>query len=142
MAGIPFILALHRLQRLARTGVGVIEYGRRQFLLAIVNRQHISAVARQAIAVRTCHRLFVRIVTLGERSIEKTRHRDIEPVKPDHRLLAFIAVIVPGPGRGNDKIAIVHDRAFAVNRGVGAAAIEHETQRRLAVPVCRGDLAG
>ncbi len=51
------------------------------------------------------------------------------------------AVIVPGPGRRDDEIAGVHRRALAIDGGIGAAALDHKTQRRLRVAVRRRDLA-
>ena len=51
-------------------------------------------------------------------------------------------MIVPGHRRRDDEIAGLHRGALAVDRGVGALALEDEAQRRLAVPVRRRDVAG
>ena len=53
----------------------------------------------------------------------------------------LVAVVVPGPGRGDDEIAGLHRRALAVDRGIGAVPLDDEAQRRLRVAVRRRDLA-
>ena len=52
-----------------------------------------------------------------------------------------VAVVVPGPGRGDDEIARLHRGALAVDRGIGAVPLDDEAQRRLRVAMRRRDLA-
>jgi hypothetical protein len=50
-------------------------------------------------------------------------------------------MVVPGPARRDDEVAGLHGGALAAHRGVGAAAIHDEAQRRLHMPVRRRHLA-
>ena len=79
---------------------------------------------------------------LGERSVEKLHNGNVEPVQPENRLVALIAMVMPGPGRGDNEITLVHDGTLAIYRRVRAGALQHETQRTLRMPMRRRDLAG
>lgn len=143
--GIGPFEARQALEDLAAARVGVAEQrrGRRRRLVA--QRQHVAAVAGEAVAFATSQRLHRFAVALGEGGAEETQHRDVQAVQPDHRLAAFrggaVAVVVPGPGRSDDEVARLHAGAFAVHRGVGAVALDDEAQGRLGVPVAGSDLA-
>ncbi len=78
---------------------------------------------------------------LGEGGVEEIDRRHVEHVEPDHRLLGRIAVIVRSPVRRDHEIAAAHDGLLALDRGVSAIAVEHETDRRSGVPVRGRDLA-
>jgi hypothetical protein len=81
-------------------------------------------------------------IVVGEDRIEETRHRHVDAVEPEDRLIAVIRMIVPETGRRDDEIALLHSRAFAVDRRVGAAlAFEHEADRGGRMPVRGRDLA-
>ncbi len=81
-------------------------------------------LARIAFAVR--NRLHVRIalraghVVIDPRGIEKFHQRPVQRIDPDHRLVGIVAVIVPGPVRGQDEIAAVRGAALAFDDGVAA----------------------
>ena len=110
------------------------------------HRQQVVRVARRAVALRLEHGLRALPEVLGEGRTEQADDRDVQSVQPDDRLggavHAFVAVVVPGPGRRDDEVARVHRGALAVDRGVGAAAVQDEAKRRLGVPVARCHLAG
>ena len=129
-------------QRFARLRERIDEDpGRLVRLLLEVERQQVHAVAGQRIALGAGRRLRLRRALLGEAGVEEAHQRDVEAVEPDHRLAAVVAVVVEGPRRGDDEVAVAHRRALAVDRGVGAFAVEHQAQRRLGVAVRRRHLA-
>ena len=110
------------------------------------HRQHVAAEARNAAALGACDRLRAQRKGLGEGRAEHPQDGDVESVEPDDGLAgaasAIVAMVVPGPGRCDDEIARRHPRTLAIDRGVGPAAIDHEPQCRLRVPVTRRDLSG
>ena len=107
----------------------------------MVERQHVAAVAMQRVALgaRASLRLDARL--LGEAGVEEADQRNVEAVEPDDRIGAVVAVVVEGPRRRDDEVAVAHRRPLAVDRGVRAFAVENETQRRLGVAMRRRDLA-
>ena len=76
-----------------------------------------------------------------ERRVEELHDRDIQTVEPEHRRRALVAVVVPGHRRRDDEVAVVHERAFAVDGRVRAVALEDEPECALGVPVGGRDLA-
>ena len=50
-------------------------------------------------------------------------------------------MVVPGPGRGDDEVALFHDRPLAVDRRVGAAALDDEAEGRGGMAVGRRHFA-
>src|SRR5258708_39936800 len=60
------------------------------------------------------------IRTLEECRVQRAHQRDIEHIEPDHRLAALALVIVPGPARRQNAIALVDDVLLAVDDGIGA----------------------
>lgn len=46
------------------------------------------------------------------------KERDIQSVEPDHIVGALIAMIVPIPGRRNDKVSRLHEHLLARDRRV------------------------
>jgi hypothetical protein len=46
----------------------------------------------------------------------------------------------PGPGRGQDEIARLHREPFAIDGGIGSAALDDESQSGLRVPMLGRDL--
>ena len=55
--------------------------------------------------------------------------RHVERIEPDDRVGALMHVLVPGPGRREDQIALVHPTRLAVDDGGRARAFQHEAQR-------------
>ena len=117
------------------------EPGRLVRLLREVHRHQVHAVAGQRVAFGPGVGLRLRRALLGEAGVEEAHQRDVEAVEPDHRLVAVVAVVVEGPRRRDDEVAVAHRRALAVDGRVGALAVEHQAQRRLAVAVRRRHLA-
>ena len=78
---------------------------------------------------------------LGERRFEEIDLRKVEHVEPQHRLVRRIAVVMRRPVGGDDEIAGRHEGFLALDRGVGALAVEHEADRRGDMPMRRRDLA-
>src|SRR5260370_23131727 len=78
------------------------------------------------------------ILFLTERRAEKSRERRVEPVEPNHRRGAEVAVVVPGPGRRHYEVAGLHRQFLAGDRRIGARSEEHtsELQSHLNL-VCR-----
>lgn len=66
----------------------------------------------------------------------------IQAIKPDHRLVSFMAVIVPGPGWCEDNIAALHVNLFAFNCSETSLSFDDETQRKGTVAVRRCNFAG
>ena len=131
-----------RVERLAGSDIGVVEHRRGLDLGLPIDRQEVVAEAGKAVALRPADRLDILGVTLGEAGAQQLDELDVEPVEPNHRLRGFVAVIVPGPGRGDDEIAGLHQGALAVDRGIGAVPLDDEAQRRLRMAMRRRDLAG
>ena len=111
-------------------------------LRRVVDGHEVVAVAGVRVAFRARVGLRLRRALLGEAGVEEAHQRDVEPVEPDDRIVAVVAVVVEGPRRRDDEVAVAHRRALAVDRRVGAFAVEHEAQRRLRVAMRRRDLAG
>jgi hypothetical protein len=78
---------------------------------------------------------------LAERGFVEIDRRRIEHVEPQHRLVRRVAVVVRGPIGGDDEIARRHERLLALDRRVGALAIEHEADRGGDMAMRRRDLA-
>ena len=78
---------------------------------------------------------------LAERRAEEARERRVEPVEPDHRPRAVVAVIVPGPGRRHHEVAGLHRQLLARNRRISALALDDEAERTRRMAVRRRDLA-
>ena len=78
---------------------------------------------------------------LAERRAEKSRERRVEPIEPDHRRGAEIAVVMPGPGRRHHEVAGLHRQLLAGDRRVGALALDDKAERARRVAVRRRDLA-
>jgi hypothetical protein len=74
-------------------------------------------------------------------SVQQIHELHVEPVEPDHRLLGLVAVVVPGPGRGDDEIAGLHQGPLAIDGGIGPVPLDDKAQRRLRMAVRRRDLA-
>ncbi len=103
--------------------------------------QHAGAVEGERIAVAAAGRLGGGLELLGERGLEEVDLREVEHVEPQHRLLRGVAVVVRRPVGGDDEVAGRHEGLLALDRGVGALAVEHEADRRGDVAVRRRDLA-
>ena len=112
-------------------------------LLLEVERQQVHAVAGQRVAlgarVAACD--FAALFSAKPASRKRTSGMS-RPSSQTTGSLAVVAVVVEGPRRGDDEVAVAHRRALAVDRGVGALAVEHQAQRRLGVAVRRRHLAG
>ena len=91
------------------------------------------------------HGLLFRRAVFGKAGVEKTQHRNVEPVEPDHRRiglhLADMAVVMPGPARRDDEVAGFHLRALAVYCRERAVPLNDEAQRALRMAVAGRDFA-
>ena len=74
-------------------------------------------------------------MVLEEDRLERDHQRQVEPVEPDHRLVAVVVVVVPLPVRGEDQVARLHLAGVAVDGRVDARARHHEADRGGRVPV-------
>src|SRR3954468_9223604 len=72
---------------------------------------------------------------LREGGVEELDDWNVETVEPEDRFIRFVAVIVPHHRRGEDKVAVAHRCALAVDRSMCHAAIKDEAERALGVPV-------
>ena len=106
----------------------------------MIERQQVGAIASVAVANRAENRLLILVEMLGERSVEKLHHGNVETIQPKDWLVARISMIVPGPGRRDNEIALVHDGPLAIDRGVRSGTLQHEAQRALCMPMRRRDL--
>ena len=93
------------------------------------------AVEVARVAGRHGDRLDIRIA-LGARHvvvdpgrIEELHERPVEGIDPDHWLSAVIAVVVPSPVRGEDKVAAIGSAALALDNGVAALVGENGAAR-------------
>jgi hypothetical protein len=68
--------------------------------------------------------------------------RDVQTVQPHDWLAALVAMVVPGPDRGGQKIPLLHDRFFPADRAVAGLALDDEADGRRGVVMGAGDLAG
>ena len=139
--------------RIGRTGGYGLQRGQRAFpginkhlgrlgrLLVEIDRNHVGAVTRQRIAFRPDDGLVGAVAFLRKSGIEETHDGNVQTVEPYHRLVAQVAMVVPGPGRRDDEVAAAHRRAFAIDRGVGTLAVQHQTQRGLRVAMGRRHFA-
>src|ERR1019366_5123377 len=139
---IRIAITRQRYQCVARPNIRIAENRGRLRLGFPVDRNHVGPVASRTVPHRPRDRLAVGIRRLGEADVEHLDHRHVQSIEPNHRLIRFIAVIMPRPWRGNHEVARLHDRALALNRGVSAMAFDDEAQRRRGVTVCRRDLSG
>ena len=62
-------------------------------------------------------------------SLLREHGRQIERIEPDHRPVAFMAMLVPQQRRRENQIAALHRQLFAVDDGVAALAFHHEAHR-------------
>src|SRR5690606_38604506 len=100
-----------------------------------IERQQPGAETGERVALRPRQGLALVIVFFAERRLEEPYDRHVEPVEPDARAIAFVAVVMERPGRRHDEVAEAHRGALATNRGIGALTLEHEAQRRRRVPM-------
>ena len=140
--GVGLAVAAQGFERLAGARIGIVEDRRGLDLGLPIDRQQIIAEPRGAVAFRPRHRLHLGGGLLGKARAQQFDDLDVEPVEPDHRLLRLVAVIVPGPGGGDDEIAGLHRGALAVDGGIGAVTLDDEAQRRLRMTMGRRDFAG
>ena len=141
VAGVGILVLRHLGERLPAALVRIVEdrrglaerRGRSHWRQALAEARH-----RGAFAAR--YRLHLLRVDLVELGGEGLHDADVEAVHPYHRLVAGIAVVMPGPRRRDDEITRPHRGALAVDRGVGARALDDEAQRRLRMAVARRDL--
>ena len=139
-------VTLQLCERFAATRIRVRKNRRRSGGMGVPHRHHVVPKAREAHAFRTRRRLRRNVVILGKSCVKKSHRRNVQPVKPHHRLRhafnAVIAVIMPVPRRRNDEVSGMHRGALAADRRVRTLAIDDEAQRRLHVAMRRRDLAG
>ena len=105
----------------------------------MAQRQHIGGVARQVVALFTGNRLLIFRVILGKAATKVIHQRQIQTIQPNHRLIARVAVVVPAPLRGEDKVARMHLSAFTIDGGKCAFSFHDKAQRRLVMAMARSD---
>src|SRR5258706_2278714 len=142
VAGVGILVLRQQRQRLAAALVRVVEdrrglAERRPGL----ERHQAAAEAGGSRAFAARDRLHFLGVELVELRGEGLHDADVEAVHPYHRLVAGVAVVVEGPRGRDDEIARPHGGALAVDRRVGARALDDEAQRRLRMAVAGRDLA-
>src|SRR6185436_2744131 len=142
MAGVGRLVLRELGERFAAALVRVIE-DRRSLAerRAGPERHEPLAEARHRGAFAARHRLHLLRKHLVELRREGLHDADIEAVHPYHGLIPRVAVVVPGPRRGDDEVARAHRGALAIDRGIGTRALHDEAQRRLGMTVARCDLA-
>jgi hypothetical protein len=94
------------------------------------------------IAVRQRRRLRVPRIVLAKDRAKELAERIVQRVQPDDRRCSEMAVVVPGPAGREHEVARPHGNALALNRGVGAFALDDESQCIGRVSVSGRDLAG
>ena len=131
----------HALDDRSRAGIGVIDHGAAVHVRRRAVRQHAGAVEGERIAVLAVGRLRRLLELLGERRLEEVDLWKVQHVEPQHRLVGGVAVVVRRPVRGDDEVARRHVGFLALDRGIGALAVEHEADRRGHMSMRRGNLA-
>ncbi|MNZ99481.1 hypothetical protein D3C78_1188090 [compost metagenome] len=141
-------MAHHGLQSRSGSHVGVLEDWRGSCpgFRAISHRQHVHRIPSLTVAFRASNRLLGLWVVFRESRPEEAHDRNVEAIQPYHRLPTFaagpVAMVVPSPGWGDDKVTRFHLRALAIDCGIGALALDDKAQRRLTVSMAGRDLAG
>ena len=74
--------------------------------------------------------------------LQRLDEGNIETVDPDHVLVAFMRVFMPGALRRQNQISIFHDHLLAIDVGVSAMAVQDKSKCGHRMPVCRRDFAG
>jgi len=98
---------------------------------------------RQGLSREISERLLRGAEILEEKLVEHAHDRSIENVEPDAGAALAIVMIVPAPSRRQHEVVIGHRTALAIDHGAEArVSLDHETQRRNAVAMCPGELAG
>src|SRR5579863_3567070 len=130
------------LQSLARALIRIAEDRRFRLVPALIDRPHIGAIAREAIAGRTALRGAILRIILEEHRAESADDRDIEPVHPEERPIAVMAMIMPGHRGRDDEVARPHIGFLAGYGGPRLAiAFDNEAQRRRRMAMRGGALA-
>ena len=101
----------------------------------MVDWHQIGAVTGVTVAERAGDGLLILVKLFGEGGVQELHDGNVQAIQPEDRLLAWVAVVVPGHRWGDDEITLVHDGLFAVDGGVCAAAFQHEAQGGLGVAV-------
>ena len=141
MAGIHVLGLGHLVQRRPGLDIGIVEHRRVFGFVGFAEGQHVAAVTCHVVADRSALGEFGVRMGFGEDRAKLADQRDVEPVEPDHRDVAVMAVIVPHPGRGEDQVADFHISLFAVDGGIGTGTLDDETQCAGRMTVCRRDFA-
>ena len=68
-------------------------------------------------------------------------HGQVQRIHPDHGALAFVAVLVPKTGRGQDQVAFVHGAFLTLNGGEAAFTFHHKAHGAGCVAVVGGHFA-
>ena len=76
-------------------------------------------------------RLLLIGVALDEGCIEELDQRNVKAIEPEHGVITFVSVIMPGHRGCDDEVTWRHVRALAVNGSEGTFALDDEAQRRL-----------
>jgi hypothetical protein len=62
----------------------------------------------------------------------------IEAIQPDHRLVAEVVVVMPGPVGLSQKVAWFHDHLNTIRGGISPMPLYYEPKGRSYMPVCPG----
>ena len=129
--GVDLAALAHSLQCFAGAAVGVPEQRRGLALGLVFHRLHGVAKLRQVVALGAIHMLDFLGTFFHELRVQHLHQTDVQAIHPDHGFIGRIAMVVEAPGRRDHKVADIHGDFFAIDSGVGATALQDETQRRL-----------
>jgi hypothetical protein len=101
--------------------------------MLVIHRQESTSETGNGVALGPPARKSLFAVGLEKNRVEQIDQREVESVQPDHWLVGFIAMVVPGPRGRDHEIARPYRGPLAVYRGVGAIAFDNEAQRALGV---------
>lgn len=82
------------------------------------------------------------MIGLGEVDRDALEQREIEAVEPDHGSFAFVAVVVEGPGRREDHVALFHVHLLTAHRGEASISFDDVAQGEGGVFVSWRDFTG
>src|SRR5262249_17559316 len=127
VCGMQWLVARYPVECLARAVVGIDQKRRRAALRAVFHRHQVRTIARGRSALDLGDRMGIARIVFAKDSAEELAERIVERVQPNHRRWAEMAVVVPGPAGGENEVSGIHRNALALDRGVGAFALDDET---------------
>jgi hypothetical protein len=109
-------------ERRAHVGPGVAQHGEGRSAAGEHRRGHHAAAPVVAIHALGGDRLRLAFCDVGGFAV--VDDGQVEHVEPDHGLRAVVAVLVPHAGGRQDQVAATHRAFLALDRGVGALALD------------------